>query len=133
MGNDRAAQRPGTGRRRVLKNIITLGVAAPLAGVLGGTACGAAPTRTGQPQASGTGQPRASGTGQPPAKLTPRQQAGQRVIYSYPGRTVPAALLRAIRAGQAAGVIFFGDNVSSDAQLASAIAQLAKAQKQSPA
>ena len=124
MGNDRAAQRPGTGRRGVLKNIMTLGVAAPLAGVLAGTACGAAPTRTGQPRASGTGEPR--------AKLTPLQQAGQRVIYSYPGRTVPAALLRAIRAGQAAGVIFFGDNISGDAQLASAIAQLVTAQKQSP-
>src|ERR1700722_4794815 len=116
MGNDRAAPRPGTGRRGVLKNIMTLGAAVPLAGVLAGTACGAAPI----------------GTGQPRAKLTPLQQAGQRVIYSHPGQTGPAARLRAIRAGQAAGVIFFGDNISGDAQIASAIAQLVTAQKQSP-
>ena len=124
MGKDRAAQTPGAGRRGVLKNIMTLGVAAPLAGLLSGTACEATP--------GGTGQPQVNGTGQPQVKLTPAQLAGQRVIYSYPGLTVPTALLRAIRAGQAAGVIFFGDNISSDAQLAAAIAQLVKAQKQSP-
>jgi beta-N-acetylhexosaminidase len=28
------------------------------------------------------------------SRLTPRQRAGQRVIFSYPGLTVPAALLR---------------------------------------
>src|SRR4051812_40596344 len=45
--------------------------------------------------------------------LTPRQLAGQRVIYSYPGLTPPASLLEHIRKGEAAGVIFFSDNVSS--------------------
>ena len=70
MGKDRAAQTPGTGRRGVLKNIMTLGAAAPLAALLSGTACEAAPVGTGQPQ----------------VKLTPLQLAGQRVIYSYPGR-----------------------------------------------
>jgi beta-N-acetylhexosaminidase len=68
----------------------------------------------------------------PRPALTPRQQAGQRVIFSYPGLTVPAALLRQISAGQAAGVIFFGENISGDAQLASVIRQLRQAQQHSP-
>ncbi|WP_405163852.1 beta-N-acetylhexosaminidase [Nocardia sp. NBC_01499] len=66
------------------------------------------------------------------AGLTPQQLAGQRVIYSYPGLTPPPALLDAIRAGQAAGVIFFGENISSAAQIADVIGQLRQAQAQSP-
>jgi beta-N-acetylhexosaminidase len=66
------------------------------------------------------------------ASLTSQQLAGQRVVYSYPGLTVPAALRRAIAAGQAAGVIFFSDNISSQTQIRSAIAQLVRAQKKSP-
>jgi beta-N-acetylhexosaminidase len=67
----------------------------------------------------------------PPA-LTRRQLAGQRVIFSYPGLTVPSALLRQISAGQAAGVIFFGENVAGQAQLASVIGQLRQAQRRGP-
>src|SRR5689334_4228896 len=66
------------------------------------------------------------------SRLTPRQRAGQRVVFSYPGLTVPAALLRQISAGQAAGVIFFGENVSSEAQIAAVIRQLRQAQRRSP-
>ena len=54
------------------------------------------------------------------------------MIYSYSGLTVPAALLQAITAGQAAGVIFFGGNISSDTQIASAIQQLGQAQHAKP-
>jgi len=64
--------------------------------------------------------------------LSPQQLAGQRVIYSYPGLTPPAALLDRIKAGQAAGVIFFRENISSIAQIASVTAQLKKAAAQSP-
>jgi beta-N-acetylhexosaminidase len=66
------------------------------------------------------------------AQLTPEQLAGQRIIYSYPGLTPPQALLQRIRAGEAAGVIFFGQNVSSDTQLRAAIALLRRAQAESP-
>ena len=100
-------------RRGVLKNMLVLSAAAPLADVLSCTR--AEPAR-----------------GQARATLSSLQLAGQRVIYSYPGLTVPAALLQAITAGQAAGVIFFGGNISSDAQIASAIQQLVQAQQQSP-
>ena len=46
-----------------------------------------------------------------------RQAAGQRVVYSYPGLTPPESLLARIRAGEAAGVIFFGENVASLTQI----------------
>ncbi len=49
--------------------------------------------------------------------MTDRQLAGQRIIYSYSGLTPPARLLRRIRNGQAAGVIFFSGNIASRAQL----------------
>ena len=66
------------------------------------------------------------------AGLTRRQLAGQRIIYSYPGLTPPASLLRIIRAGEAAGVIFFGENIAGTAQISSVIAELRRAQAQSP-
>ena len=60
-------------------------------------------------------------------KLTARQLAGQRLIYRYTGPTPPENLLSLIRKGEVAGVIFFGDNIPSRAQLAKAIATLEKA------
>jgi beta-N-acetylhexosaminidase len=60
-------------------------------------------------------------------RLSNAQLAGQRVIYSYPGLTPPPSLLRAIRRGQAAGVIFFAGNISSPAQLAAVSRQLQRA------
>ena len=59
--------------------------------------------------------------------LSAQQLAGQRVIYSYPGLTPPASLLSLIRHGEAAGVIFFGQNISSAAQIAGVIRQLNRA------
>ncbi|KAG6885395.1 hypothetical protein C0993_002358, partial [Termitomyces sp. T159_Od127] len=56
--------------------------------------------------------------------------AGQHVIYSYAGLTPPTSLLTAISAGQAAGVIFFKDNIGTD--IASVIASLKKANEASP-
>jgi beta-N-acetylhexosaminidase len=65
-------------------------------------------------------------------RLSLRQLAGQRVIYSYRGLTPPVSLLRAIRAGRAAGVIFFGDNISSRTQIRAVIAELQQAAAHSP-
>jgi beta-N-acetylhexosaminidase len=93
-------------RRGALKALLVLGAAAPLAG-----AC----ARSAQAVA-----------------LTSRQVAGQRVIYSYSGLTVPSALLQQIQSGQAAGVIFFRGNISSEAQITSVIRKLRQAQRQSP-
>ncbi len=98
---------PGLDRRDALKRLLAVGAVAPLAG-----ACARPP--------------------QAQAALTPRQLAGQRVIFSYSGLHVPSSLLQQIRAGQAAGVIFFAGNISTDAQIASVIRQLRQAQRQSP-
>jgi beta-N-acetylhexosaminidase len=64
--------------------------------------------------------------------LTPRQLAGQRVIYSYPGLTPPQSLIKRIKAGEAAGVIFFKENVQSTSQLTSVAKRLQSAAAQSP-
>ena len=59
--------------------------------------------------------------------LSAQQLAGQRVIYSYAGLTPPSSLISLIRHGEAAGVIFFGQNISSEAQIAGVIRQLNRA------
>jgi len=79
---------------------------------------GASSAAASQPQGPGSGVL---------SKLSPAQLAGQRVIYSYRGLTPPAALLRLISHGEVAGVIFFGQNISSQAQIAKVIAELEQA------
>lgn len=64
--------------------------------------------------------------------LSNLQLAGQRVIYSYPGLTPPSSLFSAIEAGNCAGVIFFGENISSTTQIASVVSDLRTAQMSSP-
>jgi beta-N-acetylhexosaminidase len=64
--------------------------------------------------------------------LSIRQLAGQRVIFSYSGLTPPASLLARIRAGQAAGVIFFSANISSHSQIRNVIGELQDAAAQGP-
>ena len=95
-------------RRAVLGSVAGLGLAG-LAGL---------PARRVRPRAA--------------AALSNLQLAGQRVISSYPGLTPPQSLLNDITAGQTAGVIFFGGNISSDTQIAAVITQLRQAQAQSP-
>lgn len=58
------------------------------------------------------------------AALTPTQQVGQRVIFSYPGPTPPDSLLSLIEAGEVGGVIFFGENIVSLPQIATVVEQL---------
>ena len=142
MEDDRAQSQFAAGRRDLLRKLLVLGAAAPLVGALSGTQAATAqqyPTLRGsQPQGGPMIQPQAGLTSQPQAGLSAlaglsaQQLAGQRVIFSYPGLTVPAALLQQITAGEAAGVIFFGENISGDAQIASVVGQLRQAQQQSP-
>jgi beta-N-acetylhexosaminidase len=89
----------------------------------------ASPAAGDSPSPRDTPSPRAPATPPPPAlpALSPQQMAGQRVIYSYGGLKPPAGLLRLIRHGEVGGVIFFGQNVSSPAQIASVIAELNRA------
>jgi beta-N-acetylhexosaminidase len=120
METDRPESGLGEDRRGLLRKMLVLGAAAPLAGASFGARTAMA------------GQRPAVRHSRIPAGLSSRQMAGQRVIFSYPGLTVPPALLALIAAGEAAGVIFYGDNISGAAQIASVIGQLGKAQRQSP-
>ena len=72
------------------------------------------------------GQAGGSGAVQLP-NLDAYQLAGQRVIYSYKGLTPPASLLWAIRHGRVAGIIFFKDNVGTNAHIKAVASQLQKA------
>jgi beta-N-acetylhexosaminidase len=83
---------------------------------LGGIARAATPTSTGRQM----------------AQLGPTQQAGQRVIFSYPGPTPPSTLLDMISAGEVGGVIFFGENITSLAQISTVVAELKAANAESP-
>jgi beta-N-acetylhexosaminidase len=122
MNSESSASDPlaphGLSRRALLT--AGVGVAAGLAFAGGGVGVG------------GIGAQRASAA--PPwwAKLSPRQQAGQRIVFSYPGATPPQSLLDAIAAGTVGGVIFFGENILSLSQIADVVAQLRAAQASSP-
>jgi beta-N-acetylhexosaminidase len=70
--------------------------------------------------------------GHPRVTLTPAQRAAQSVIYSYPGTTPPSQLLDYISQGLVAGVIFFGDNISSTSQIKSVIQDLNDAANDAP-
>jgi beta-N-acetylhexosaminidase len=61
------------------------------------------------------------------ARMSAAQLAGQRVIYSYAGLTPPASLLKLIRAGEAAGVIFFAANFKNRSQFTHAVSDLVTA------
>ncbi len=77
--------------------------------------------------------PGAGGSRARPARvLTIDQLAGQRIIYAYAGLRPPASLLAAIRAGRAGGVIFFGSNIASLAQIRGVTAELQRASLASP-
>ena len=64
--------------------------------------------------------------------LTLAQLAGQRIIYAYAGLQPPGSLLSLIRAGEAAGVILFSNNISSAAQIRAVIHELQAASARSP-
>jgi beta-N-acetylhexosaminidase len=111
-------------------------VLGPLAGVAAfvGLTAAALLSSIGTTPASGPAH-QTSTPNRPPAmvaRLSPKQLAGQRVIYSYSGLNPPASLLDRIRAGEAAGVIFFSDNVSSRTQIKGVTDELQRAAMQSP-
>jgi beta-N-acetylhexosaminidase len=109
------------------------GLALALAITMPAVAAAAARTTGTAPRDGGgvTGVAQSAAGGQALAAALPRlsaqQLAGQRVIYSYPGLTPPASLISLIQHGEAAGVIFFGQNISSEAQIAGVIRQLNRA------
>ena len=115
-----SADNRGIGRRRLL-----VGGAALLAG--------AGLMKPAPAFAAGSTGGASDAMGKQPFGLSPAQQAGQRVIWSYPGLTPPQALFDAIRAGLVGGVIFFGENInrSDRSQIQAVTSQLAQAQADS--
>ena len=137
-----AANDHASARRRGLRIALTVAVAvcaaavAVIAGVgLVRSASAGPPAKNGAAAGSAASKSAIGGSGKgrpstPKATMPPlsaMQLAGQRVIYSYTGLIPPANLLRWIRAGKVAGVIFFGSNISSQAQLGAVAAELNKA------
>jgi beta-N-acetylhexosaminidase len=128
------SRRPGRPPLRALTPLAVAMSALALISCVGAAGQHAAAGQSaGRPATSGTVDP---GTSSPdPAaaspdalpSLTAAQQAGQRVIYSYNGLTPPATLLSWIRHGLVGGVVFFGGNISSRAQIAGVIKQLDRA------
>jgi len=132
----RAARRPARGGRRPRRP--SLQALPPLAVALSALAlisCVGAAGRPGAGPSSGRSSPArhataptADGSGAAALPtLKPAQKAGQRVVYSYTGLEPPASLLSWIRQGEVGGVIFFGGNIASRAQIAGVIKQLDQA------
>jgi beta-N-acetylhexosaminidase len=63
------------------------------------------------------------------ADLTPRQLAGQRIVCGFAGRSAPSGLTQAIGAGEVGGLILFGRNITSRAQVSSLTAALEGVQR----
>ncbi|RKE21713.1 beta-N-acetylhexosaminidase [Streptomyces sp. TLI_171] len=85
------------------------------------------------PTPSPTPPPTPSPTPSPTPTRDAAELAGQRIVYSYPGTVVPAELLQRVREGRVAGVIFFAENVGSDAAaLSTAVEELRQAEQHSP-
>jgi beta-N-acetylhexosaminidase len=115
---------------------------------LGGVLAACAAARGPATRTSGPRQPRVaqrtltvSGRGQrhvatarraPQGDPTLAQLAGDRIIYAYAGLRPPASLMARIRAGQAAGVILFSNNIAGAAQISAVIRQLQAASLKSP-
>lgn len=79
----------------------------------------------------GGGAPAPDGGGA--ADLTLAQAVGQRIVVSLPGTSVPDSLARQVRRGEVAGVILFGRNIASRAQLRALTSRLQAERRRGPA
>ena len=122
-------------RRRLAFAALALTLAAGAIGVAYGAGHTSARPQPSRPGQSAPATPKPTSTTRTTsleARLSLAQLAGQRIIYSYEGLTPPQSLIGFIRAGEAAGVIFFSANIASPAQLHSVIAELQRANASSP-
>jgi beta-N-acetylhexosaminidase len=120
----RAPPRDTPARRR----LVALGVAALLALIVGaviGASAGDEEPRTPAKRApAATPRPAAVGAAE---KLSLRRQAGQLVVMRFNGAGPPEYVPRALRAGRAAGVILFKDNIASQTDLKRLVRTLQRA------
>ena len=121
-GDVDACSRPGRPRSGLSRRQALAGFGIALAGGVAGSVASA---RAAVAPARDTREGLAAG-------LTNAQLAGQRVIASYPGLTPPSSLFTDISNGQVAGVIFFGENISSQTQIAQVITQLRRRRRKAP-
>jgi beta-N-acetylhexosaminidase len=73
------------------------------------------------------------GGGSVASRLTLAQAVGQRIVVSLPATTLPDALARQVRRGEVAGVILFGRNIASRAQLRALTVRLQAERRRGPA
>jgi len=116
------------------RRLVALAAAACLA-LLAGAAIGAGAGDDGERTASQrpatedrdtAARPRPAAVGAA-GKLPLRRQAGQLVVMRFNGAGPPAYVPQALRAGRAAGVILFEDNIASRAALPRLVAKLQRA------
>jgi beta-N-acetylhexosaminidase len=93
------------------------------AGALGAVSCGGSDSGGAAPPPSAEATAAATGD-DAPTRLTLRQAIGQRMVFAYSGATPPAALVKRIRRGEAAGVVLFSRNVGSVAAVRRQVARL---------
>lgn len=103
--------------------VLAAALAALLPGCGGGGGARGVSHSSLSPAATPPPKPTAAGAG----GLTLRQQVGQVLVIAFGGTSAPAYVSRALREGRAAGVILFGGNATSPAQVRSLTAELQRA------
>jgi beta-N-acetylhexosaminidase len=119
----------GTAARRRLVALAATACVALVAGVVIGASAGdhaRAPAKRPAQQPAAAAHPRAAAVGAA-KKLSLARQAGQLVVMRFNGPGPPAYVSRALRAGRAAGVILFKDNIASRAALPKLVRTLQRA------
>jgi beta-N-acetylhexosaminidase len=123
----RTAPRNPPARRRLLA-LAAAAVLALAAGVVIGAGAGddneKAPVK--RPPAQTAAKPRAAAVGAA-ERLSLRRQAGELVVMRFDGAGPPEYVPRALKAGRAAGVILFKDNIASPADLKRLVGTLQRA------
>ena len=109
--------------------LVAIAIAALVNGIAAGGEEGAA-TTTPTPAPTSTATP--TPTPDPAARLTIPQLAGAVVVMRFAGPPVPAYVPQALRAGRAAGVILFRDNLPSPAAARAATRRLQRARRDLP-
>src|SRR3954465_13504336 len=111
------------------RRLVALAVAAAVALIVGvavgaGSGAGPAPPPRKAPVPRGAPPRVATGAAK---KLSLRRQVGQLVVMRFNGTAPPAYVAEALKAGRAAGVILFKDNIASRRALTGLTARLQRA------